>query len=473
MSNSSIDRRQFLATAAAAASIRPMVGAAMPEKPNVILIVCDDLGYGDTGPYGGIETPNLSRLASEGIRFTNYCAAGAICSFSRAGYMTGRYGMRMGCLGAYFPHHDGIDLSEKTMADVLKPRGYRTMCIGKWHLGDTLKYLPTNRGFDEYYGIPYSVDMTPRVLMHNTQVIEQEADLNALTTSYTEHAIRFIEESRDSPFFLYLPHSMPHVPQGVSDKFRGKTKQGMYGDVVTEIDWSVGQIMATLKRRNLEHNTLLMFSSDHGPWFQGDPGRLRGRKWQTYEGGFRVPFYARFPGFIPAGRVCDGLMSTMDILPTVAKLTGAALPEKPLDGIDVWPMLTGKAPRMEREAILYFHHSKAGMLQCARWGDWKLQMARFAGIGYDDGLGIGGANIYLGRPELYNLADEPTESYEVGKKNPDVIAEIQRRVERLMEGFPANIRQNWTETKNRVATPRNIGEAPLDPTKPRPSWLKG
>ncbi len=448
MANQSLDRRQFLYSAAGTLSANAAVEAASNRPPNVILIVCDDLGYGDTAPYGGpVPTPNLARMAQEGVRCTNYVTAGPVCSASRAGYMTGRYGQRMGVLDVFFPHAtSGMDLSETTMANMLKDRGYRTMCIGKWHLGDAPQYLPTSRGFDEYLGIPYSVDMHPRVMMHNTQVIEQEAPLDTLTERYTQRAVQFIEEAKSSPFFLYLPHSMPHIPQGASARFRGKSEQGLYGDVVREIDWSVGEILAAVKKQGLDSNTLVMFSSDHGPWYQGSPGRLRGRKGSTYEGGMRVAFYARMPGRLPTGRVYDGLMSSMDIFPTVAKLCQAKLPEKKLDGVDAWPLLTGKTSTLERDGILYFMSKN---LQCVRHGRWKLRAANFNAPVYIPPPKDGRMNIALSHAELYDLETDQDESYDVAPEHPEIVRQMQARLERMMTDFPESIRQAWEETKAR------------------------
>src|SRR5258708_567342 len=328
-------RRNFL-TAATAAVGAPLVRAAA-KTPNIVFILCDDLGYGDLGCYGSqIRTPNLDRLASEGVRFTNFCSADPVCSPSRAALLTGRYRTRVGVPRVLVPQDQGgLNLDETTMADMLKARGYKTVCIGKWHLGRPNQYLPTSRGFDEYFGIPYSNDMNPRVLLHNTEVVEQTADLETLTRKYTEQAARFIETSKPSPFFLYMPHTFPHIPLGASARFRGKSPRGLYGDGVEEVDWSVGEVLRALKQNGLEQNTLVMFSSDNGPWYQGSPGKLRGRKNTTFEGGVREPFIARWPGRIPRGRVSDALASMMDIFPTLARLCGGAMPSKPLDAIHI------------------------------------------------------------------------------------------------------------------------------------------
>jgi arylsulfatase len=447
MHPTSTSRRAFLGHAASllAATAR---GAAT-RKPNVIMIYADDLGYGDLGCYGGkIRTPNLDRMASEGMRFTNFLSANPVCSPSRAALLTGRYPTRVSMPRVLFPQDNvGLPEDEMTIAQMLKPQGYKAMCVGKWHLGHLPQFLPTNRGFDEYYGIPYSNDMNPPVVLHSVpgkvETVEERATLETLTPRYTEQALRFIENSKDSPFFLYMPHTYPHIPLGASAKFRGKSPHGIYGDVVEEIDWSVGEILASLKKHKLDRDTLVMFSSDNGPWYLGSPGPLRGRKGTTYEGGVREPFIARMPGRIPAGKVCGGLSSTMDVLPTVAKLCGAALPPKPLDGIDIWPMLSGSKSSIEREALLYFDNV---YLQCARLGNYKLHIARYNSQVYSPPPAAGRINLPLPAPELYDLANDPDESYDIAPERPEIVKDIQARISRLMEGFPENIRQAHADT---------------------------
>ena len=420
--------------------------------PNIVFILCDDLGYGDLGCYGSkIETPNLNRLASEGVRFTNFCSADPVCSPSRAALLTGRYPTRVGVPRVLFPQdQDGLNLDETTIANVLKARGYRTMCTGKWHLGRPAKYLPTSRGFDEYFGIPYSNDMTPRVLLHNTEVVEETANLETLTLRYTEQARKFIAASKASPFFLYMPHTFPHIPLAASARFRGKSKEGLYGDVVQEIDWSVGEVLQSLKQNGLDRNTLVMFSSDNGPWYQGSPGKLRGRKNTTYEGGVREPFIARWTGRIPAGRVSDALASMMDVFPTVTKLCGGAMPGKPLDGIDIWPLLHGDRQRIERPPLLYFDNWD---LQCARWMDWKLHIARHNTAAYTPAPPVGRHSYLLPKPELYNLASDPDESYDVAPQNPEVVEQIQAKIGALIQDFPEPVRQAYAEAKARAVDP--------------------
>lgn len=439
----------------------PLFAAAFAQPntlPNVVLIYCDDLGYGDLGCYGSkIRTPHLDALAASGVRFTNFYSANPVCSPSRAALMTGRYPTRVGVPKVLFPPDTGgLNENEETIANVLKKRGYRTMCIGKWHLGRPEKYLPANRGFDSYFGIPYSNDMTPRVMMRDTQVIEQTADLDTLTPRYTEEAIKFINGSKGKPFFLYMPHTYPHIPLGASPRFRGKSPLGIYGDVVEELDWSVGEIAAALKRNGMDRNTLIVFSSDNGPWFQGSPGSLRGRKGMTWEGGVRVPCIVSMPGRIPKGRVSDAVTSTMDILPTVAALTGAPLPAMPLDGMNIWPLLSGQVKTVERaEVLLYFDEQ---FLLCARWKQWKLHVARFNHVTYSPAPASGRRTFPM--TELYNLPIDPEESYDVSDQNPQVVAEIMGRIEKLMPSFPSAIMKAWEEQKARVSAKVAPGSLP-------------
>jgi arylsulfatase len=421
-----------------------VASAAPARKPNVVLIYADDLGYGDLGCYGSkLSTPNLDRMASEGIRFTNFLSANPVCSPSRAALLTGRYPTRVQVPRVLFPYDKtGLPASETTIAAMLKPAGYKTMCVGKWHLGHLPEFLPPARGFDEYFGIPYSNDMNPPVVLHATanavETIEQRATLETLTPRYTERAIQFIEKNKDEPFFLYMPHTYPHIPLGASTRFRGKSPHGIYGDVVAELDWSVGEILATLKKHKLDRDTLVLFSSDNGPWFMGSPGPLRGRKGSTYEGGVREPFIARMPGRIPSGKVCDGVASTMDILPTVAKLCGVNLPAQPLDGIDIWPLLSGQKKEIEREALLYFDNVN---LQCARIGRYKIHIARYNSAVYSPAPPGGRVNLPLPQPELYDLSIDPDESYDIAPERPEVVKDLQARIERLIAGFPENVRE--------------------------------
>lgn len=453
-----MNRRTFLQTLGAAGAAPLASGAA--RTPNIVFIYCDDLGYGDLGIYGSkIRTPNVDRMSAEGVRFTQFYSANPVCSPSRAALLTGRYPTRVGVPKVLFPTDTtGLSLSETTIAGMLKGSGYRTMCIGKWHLGHLPQYLPTSRGFDEYFGIPYSNDMTPRPLLHNAERIEEPANLETLTGRYTEQAVKFIERSQAGPFFLYIPHTFPHVPLAASPRFRGKSRLGLYGDVVEEIDWSVGEVLSALRRTGVDSNTLVMVSSDNGPWYQGSPGALRGRKGSTYEGGVREPFLARFPGRIPAGLVCRGVAGTVDILPTVARLTGAPLPGAPMDGIDIWPLLSGERASLEREAVLYFDNWN---VQCARWGKWKLHFARYNVMAYNPAPRMGRINLPLNPPELYDLENDPQESYDVAAGNPAVVREIRARVERLVATFPEEVKKAWAETHARGTQKTETGALPI------------
>jgi len=459
--NHSLNRRRFLQTSAAA--LAPQA-AAQSRPPNVVLIYCDDLGYGDLGSYGSpLRTPNLDRLAAEGIRFTHFYSGNPVCSPSRCALLTGRYPVRAGVPRVLFPlDKTGLPASEVTIAQMLKQKNYRTQCVGKWHLGHLPDFLPTTRGFDSYFGIPYSNDMNPRWLMEDTKVIEEQATLDTLTPRYTERAVKFIESSKDQPFFLYMPHTYPHIPLGASARFKGKSPYGIYGDVIEEIDWSVGEVMAALKRAGVENNTLVIFSSDNGPWFQGSPGKLRGRKGSTWEGGQRVPFIARFPARIPKAKVCNGIGSVMDVLPTVARLCDAALPKNPVDGIDIWPMLSGAKQEMEREVLLYFDFND---LQCARLGKWKLHMARHNSQVYNPAPAAGRQNLPLPKPELYDLTKDVDESYDVALENPEVVKQILARVNKVMEGMPENVRQVHAANLSKKSAPSSTGAV----TRPAPA----
>jgi len=416
---------------------------AAPSKPNVILIFADDLGYGDLGSYGGtIRAPNLDRMAAEGMRFTHFLSANPVCSPSRAALLTGRYPTRVGVPRVLFPYDNtGLAEGESTIAQLLKPTGYKTMCVGKWHLGHNEKFLPTNHGFDEYFGIPYSNDMKPRPLLHSlpgkVETLEEPADLSFLTPRYTEQAVRFIDSNKNSPFFLYMPHTFPHIPLGVSARFRGKSPLGLYGDVVEELDWSVGQIFEAVKRQGLDRNTMVVFSSDNGPWYQGSAGGLRGRKGSTLEGGVRVPMIARMPGRVAAGKVSSTLTSAMDILPTFAALCGVKPEGKPLDGIDLWPVLSGTQTSLEREALLYFDGWHA---QCIRQGNYKLHMARHNSQIYSPAPAAGRINLPLPQPELYDLSIDPAESYDIAAEQPNVVNRLRDKFEALLKGFPEEVR---------------------------------
>jgi arylsulfatase A len=461
VSKESLSRRGFL-RAASAAILASGTRAQRSQPPNFVLILCDDLGYGDIHAYGSsIPTPNLDRMADEGIRFRQFYAASSVCSPSRAALLTGRYPTRVRVPTVLFADSpDGLPLDEVTIAEMLKPVGYSTMCIGKWHLGTKPQYLPTSRGFDEYYGIPYSNDISPSILLHNTDTIESPVQLDTLTQRYTQQATEFIKRSKSRPFFLYLAHTFPHIPLAASPAFKGKSRQGLYGDTVEEIDWSVGQVLQVLNDTGVDSNTLVIFTSDNGPWFQGSPGRLRGRKGSTYEGGVREPFIARFPGRIPSGttrtrdpraRMSNAIATTMDLLPTMAALCNAPLPSKPLDGVDIWPILSGQREDVSREAFLYFDYWN---LQCARIGDWKLHVARYNNFPFAPEPKAGSFNLPLPHPELYNLENDPDESFDVAAGNPETVASIQARIQQLLPTFPQEVTMAWKTTMGM----RSVGE---------------
>ena len=441
-------RRRFLqALGASAAWSSTQIARAALRPPNIVLIVADDLGFGDVGAYGSsLSTPNIDKMASEGMLFRQVCAPSSVCSPSRAGLLTGRYGARVGVPDVLYPNSDdGLAANEMTLASSLRTAGYRTLCAGKWHLGSKPEYMPTNRGFDEFFGLPYSNDMSPLPLMRNLRTVEPTANNNLLTQRYTAQAGEWIKIAGDQPFFLYMAHNVPHLPFGVSDEFRGKSKMGGYADAVMELDWSVGQVLGQIRDAGMDENTLVMFTSDNGPWYQGSAGRLRGRKGDTWEGGMREPFIARMPGRIPAGGVSDAVGSLLDIFPTMAKLAGAPLPELPLDGVDLWPAFTGEQATIDRDVLLYFDHWD---IQCARLGPWKLHLSRTNVPAWTEEPSEGRVNLPLPRPELYNLERDPAESYECGREYPEVVADIRTRVEALLPGFPGAVQNAWRDTVN-------------------------
>ena len=436
-------RRTFLKTAAAASL--SVSARASTKPPNIIVIAGDDLGYGDLSCYGsGIATPNIDSLAQQGMQFLQCNSASSVCSPARAGIMTGRYPNRYG-IPRVLDTTDtyGLPASETTIAQMLKPAGYSTMAVGKWHLGSVPPYLPIDKGFDEWYGIPYSIDQGNRPLMHNTDVIEAPADLNSLTQRYTQQAVNFINRSTSSPFFLYLAHSFPHIPLAASQPFLGRSFQGLYGDVVQEIDWSTGQVLQALQANGIDNNTLVIFTSDHGPWYQGSPGRLRGRKGETFEGGVRVPFLARFPGYIPAGQVSNAVSSTLDILPTVAATAGAALPPLPVDGVDLTQVLTGHAQNVTRDAMLYFNDV---YLQAARMGNWKLHVTRFNMAAFSQPPACGRLSLPLPAPELYDVVMDPDEGHDRSDRNPATVSQIRSRMGALIQSFPVDVQNAWQTT---------------------------
>jgi arylsulfatase len=449
----SLSRRAFLRSSASAALV-PAIRA-QQRPPNVVFILADDLGYGDLGCYGSpIATPNLDRIAEQGARFTHFYSASPVCSPSRAALMTGRYSTRVEVPVVLGPGDPGLPDTETTLAQMLKGAGYRTSCIGKWHLGSTPHDLPPGRGFDEYFGVPYSADISPCPLIRNSTVVASQADVSALTSQFTQQAVDFISRSKGAPFFLYLAHTAPHLPLAASALFKGKSGMGQYADVVEEMDWSTGQVMQALQDNGLDSNTLVMFSSDNGPWYQGSQGRLRGRKGETYEGGMREPFLARYPGVIPSGIGCSGLATMLDIFPTIARLCGADGTHNRLDGVDIWPILTGDRDEVDRDVFLYFD---SVYLQCARLGRWKLHMTRYNSKAWSPVPAGGRVNLPLPKPELYDVVSDPQESYDCASQHPDIVADIRARVDRLIPTFPPGIIDAWQTTLS-----QKVLDAPVD-----------
>lgn len=432
---------------------------AAERLPNIVVIFTDDQGYGDVGVFGakGYATPNLDRLAREGTKFTNFHVAQAVCSASRAALLTGCYPNRIGIHGALGPAaNHGLNPAETTLPELLKARGYATGMAGKWHLGHRAPFLPPQHGFDESFGLPYSNDMWPRhpeakagtypplPLLEDGKTIDADVtpeDMDQLTTRYTERAVAFIERNRERPFFFYLAHAMPHVPLAVSAKFRGKSEQGLYGDVIMEIDWSVGEVLRALARHGLERDTLVIFTSDNGPWSSygnhaGSAGPLREGKGTAWEGGTRVPCLMRWPGRVPAGAVNNSFAMTIDLLPTVAGLVGAALPERPIDGRDVWPLLSGKAGTKnphEGYGLWYAQNE----LQAVVSGDgrWKLILPHryrtLAGRpGGRDGVPAKYENAVVTAPSLYDLEHDVGETTDVAASQPEMVQRLLAFAER-------------------------------------------
>ena len=476
--------------AAAWAGLAPAGLKAADPPPNVVLIFTDDQGYGDVGCFGAkdLATPHLDRLAREGTRFTNFYVAQAVCTASRAALLTGCYSNRVSLFGAL--NHTstaGIHEDEVLLSELCKQRGYATALYGKWHLGHRPKFNPLRQGFDDYLGIPYPNDtskyhpvlrdLPPLPLVEGEKVIAEEPDQSRFTKMFTERAVRFIEKNKDKPFFLYVPQVMPHVPIFASEKFKGKSKRGLYGDVIEELDWSVGEILAALKKGGLDERTLVIFTSDNGPFLSygshaGSAGPLRGGKLTAFEGGVRMPCLMRWPGQIPAGRTCDELVAAMDLVPTVAKLIGAKLPTHALDGKDVWPLLNGQAGAKSPHEAFYYYAGE--QLHAVRSGDWKLHLPHpyleVAGEPGRDGKPANFANL---KPEsiklsglegiasrhgykiekmglsLFNLKDDIGETKDVAAKHPEIV----RKREALAEKAREDLGDSLTGRKGKNVRP--------------------
>ncbi len=440
-----LSRRTFLKTAVSAAALAGPSRATTNRPPNIVLILTDDLGFGDVGFNGSkIQTPNLNRLAKQGMTIDQFYSASPVCSPSRASLLTGRYPTRVGIPTVLMATDTyGLPDSEITLPQVLKQAGYATAAIGKWHLGSLPQFLPTNRGFDRFFGVPYSNDMHPLPLLNNLDVVEPDTDNNYLTQKYTAAAIQFIRDTTYQPFFLYLAHNVPHVPLGASPAFQGKSPLGPYADAVEELDWSVGQIVQELVNNGLDQNTLCVFTSDNGPWFQGSPGRLRGRKGETYEGGMREPFLAYMPGTIPSGLQVSGAGSMLDLFPTFAGIAGAPLPSVQLDGMNIWQLLTGAQTSMARDLLLFFDNWN---LQCARSGQWKLHLSRYNAFPWVAPPAGGRMNLPLVHPELYDVELDPQESYECSARHPAVVKDILAKVRAALPSFPVQVQRAWADT---------------------------
>ncbi|TWT75066.1 sulfatase family protein [Allorhodopirellula solitaria] len=431
------------------------------RPPNVVVIFIDDMGYEDIGPFGaeGIETPHLDKMAENGRRFTDFVVSSAVCSASRAALMTGCYHRRVGISGALGPHaRTGINPDEVTLAELCKQKGYATAIFGKWHLGLQKKFLPLQHGFDEYLGLPYSNDMWPYhpnvmhlpmkerlkrwpdlPLIEGNEIINPKVtpkDQEQLTTEYTEHAVDFIHRNKENPFFLYVPHSMVHVPLYVSEKFKGKSSRGLFGDVVMEVDWSVGQINAALQEEGLDDNTLVIFTSDNGPWLSyGDHAgttQLREGKGTMFEGGYREPTLMQWTGKIPAGTSCDQLASTIDILPTVAALIGADLPEHPIDGKDIRPLIFGDPGAKSPHEAFYCYYG-GGELRAIRNDRWKLHFPHsYRTLAGREGGSGGTPSRYeqakIGRA-LFDLDNDVNETNNVIDDHPEIVELLEKHAE--------------------------------------------
>jgi uncharacterized sulfatase len=448
------------------------------RRPNIITILCDDLGWGDTGCYGSrtIRTPNVDALAAQGVRFTDFYSSCSVCTPSRYGLLTGRYPVRSGLifvlpasnesamrflirrLGRWFGRlgavdvqddcwTDGLPDDEITLAGALKVAGYRTGMVGKWHLGDfsaNPAFNPRRHGFDSFFGVPHSNDMWPCALYRDETMIEPDIKLDQarLTGMYTREAVDFIEKSKNEPFFLYLAHTFPHQPLFASERFKDKSRVGIYGDAVEEIDWSLGEIMSCLRRNGLEENTIVLFTSDNGPWYNGSPGGFRGRKGQSYEGGYRVPFIVKWPGRGRAGAVCSEPAMNIDLFPTLIAAAGLALPsDRIVDGKSIEGLITGREAKSPHDALYFYHYEE---LEGIRQGAWKY----FRSINhYTWPQPVDKKSTFMGRiakgnfadwPNLYRLDADPAECYNQAAKYPDMC----RRMESAMETWERGVASN-------------------------------
>ncbi|MGD9720202.1 MAG: sulfatase [Pirellulales bacterium] len=418
----------FVPLALAAGSEPAPAPQSSARPPNVVIIFADDLGYGDLGCYGHptIATPRLDQMAAAGLRFTQFYVAECVCTPSRAALLTGRLPIRNGMCSdvrrvLFANSKGGLPHEEVTIAEVLKTRGYHTACVGKWHLGHLPQFLPKQQGFDSYFGIPYSNDMRPTVLLRGEQIVEDPADQTTLTRRYTDEAVTFMREHKDGPFFLYLAHNFPHVPLFASPEFRGRSPRGLYGDVVSELDASVGRVLDTLVELAIDRETLVFFTSDNGPWLikgdqGGSAGLLREGKGSTWEGGMREPAIAWWPGTIAGGGTTGELASSLDFLATIAALAGAQLPtDRTLDSLDLGPLLLGRGPSPRHEMFYY----RGRQLMAVRSGPWKAHFMTQAGYGQKE-------PERHDPPLLFHLEHDPSEQRNVAAKHPDVVSQLQQ-----------------------------------------------
>jgi arylsulfatase A len=474
-----------------------VVGAAPAARPNVIVILTDDEGYGDLKsfyPATGVESPHLGRLAAEGMRFSDFYVGSSVCSPSRAALMTGCYPQRVGLPAVLEADSNiGLNREEETLPELLKAGGYRTCCIGKWHLGGRPEFLPTRHGFDEYFGLPYSNDMWPNhpvkknffpdlPLMEGEQTIAFNPDQSQLTRQYTERSVDFIERNKDRPFFLYLAHTMPHVPLAVSDRFKGKSGRGIYGDVLLELDWSLDEILATLKREEIDDKTILVFLSDNGPWLSygdhaGKAEPLREGKTTTFDGGQRVPCIVRWPGKVPGGRVCREIVTAMDLLPTLCRLARAPMPKKRVDGKDIWPLMAGQpGARSPHEAFFYYN---AWALEGVRMGRWKLVLPHdFYAVVKPGTDGNPGQHEWAHvSMALYDVLNDVGETTDVAGEHPEVVGRLLEQIAQARKDLGDGVQQVMPEKKDyfqsrRLYRIRGEGQRPpgVATTPPR-SWL--
>lgn len=411
---------------------------AAERPPNFVIIMADDLGYGDVGAFGAtlIKTPNLDRMAQEGVMLDNFYSSANVCTAARGGLMTGRYPIRLASVNDVARPENDIHIAteEITIAEALRALGYATALFGKWHLGSRVEWSPLQNGFDEYFGLLHSNDMVPLELYRGDQVIESEVDQSTLTERYTAEAVRFIEENREQPFLLYMPHTFPHVPLHVSNRFSGQSEAGLYGDTVETIDWSVGEVLAALQANGLDENTLVVFTSDNGPWFEGSSGEFRDRKGSSWEGGLRVPFIARWPSTLPPGQLSSEPAMNIDLFPTVVQLAGGELPaDREIDGKDIMPLLRDGAE--SPHAALYLFD--ADRITAVRSGQYKLVVEaryRAAVASFDNP-----ASYYSPHALLFDLEKDPSETYSYTREMPEVAARLHGMLVAAQKQFGAAV----------------------------------